>query len=105
MEINSGLIYDLVFTFLVATVTFFILHFKNNPTSLRKVFEYSYMMKLISGYLPIVAVLGIVAPTILGLYNFSILGLYIAIPMFFGPIIFSRVFKNRTEDDLMLYEE
>ncbi len=44
--------------------------------------------KLIIYILPLVSILGLLIPTIFGKYNLAILGIYIAVPSIFAPIIY-----------------
>lgn len=46
--------------------------------------------------LPVLAVVGILTPLLLGLSNFSILGIYLAVPMLLAPVV-ARSFRPSTE--------
>lgn len=50
--------------------------------------------KIILYFLPIFAVVGVTVPLIMGQPNLSLLGSYLAIPMFFAPIIYLKYLKN-----------
>lgn len=50
--------------------------------------------KIILYLLPILAVVGVTIPLIIGQSNLSLLGSYLAIPMFFAPIVYLKYLKN-----------
>lgn len=57
-----------------------------------RLFELTYVLALVG--LPIVAVVGIAVPLLLGQPNFSILGIYLAVPMILAPIV-ARSLRGR----------
>lgn len=105
MEMGTELIYSVFFVIFVATATFLIIFFKNDPMSRKKVFEYNYLAKLLLFTVPFIAIIGVITPTIVGLYNLALLGVYMAVPMFFGPLIYYLYFyKWVHKDDFQLEE-
>jgi hypothetical protein len=105
MEIDTGLIYNVFFVIIASTMTFLIILFKNNPISRKKVFEYNYLAKIILYTLPFLAIIGVITPTIVGLYNLALLGIYMAVPMVLGPLIYYLYFFKRIHDDVFKLEE
>jgi len=56
--------------------------------------EFKLTGKIILYLLPILAVVGVTIPLIMGQPNLSLLGSYLAIPMFFAPIVYLKYLKN-----------
>jgi heme/copper-type cytochrome/quinol oxidase subunit 2 len=105
MAMGNDLIFSVFFVMFVATATFLIIFFKNDPMSRKKVFEYNYLAKLILFTLPFIAIIGVLTPTIVGLYNLALLGVYMAVPMIIGPLIYNLYFyKWVHKDDFQLEE-
>ena len=75
-----------------------------NPSFIKKL-DSVYLMKLILYLMPVVAIIGIAGTLLLGLYNFSVLGLYLAVPMIMGPMIYYAFFQRQTKDDPNLDED
>jgi hypothetical protein len=105
MGIDTDLIYNVFFIIIACAVTFIIIFFKNNPISRKKVFEYDYLAKMILYTLPFLAIIGVITPTIVGLYNLALLGIYMAVPMALGPLIYYLYFFKRIHDDDSKLEE
>jgi hypothetical protein len=59
--------------------------------------------KIVLYVLPILAILGTVIPLFFGKYNYSILGLYIAIPMILAPIIYLMYCRNKYEHTRIMW--
>jgi len=53
--------------------------------------------KLLLYSLPVLAIIGIAAPLALGKYNFSLLGSYLAVPMFLSSAVYIKYRKNFSE--------
>jgi hypothetical protein len=99
MELGTDIIFNVSFVIIVSTVTFLLIYFKNNPISRKKVFDYRYLVKLILYMLPFIAVVGVVTPFIVGLSNLALLGIYMAVPMILGPLIYYLYFNKYLNDD------
>jgi hypothetical protein len=102
MDFNSDILFNIVFVIVVSTLTFFIIYFKNNPASRNKMLDYDYISKLIIYLLPFLAIVGVITPLILGMYNFAILGIYLAVPMLIGPLIFYVYFYRQIEEEAII---
>ncbi|WP_094227388.1 hypothetical protein [Methanolobus psychrotolerans] len=57
--------------------------------------------KLILYALPIMGILGLLIPTIIGQFNLTLLGSYLAIPMIVAPLIYHK-YKDNTSDSIEL---
>ena len=67
----------------------------------KKNLDILHLVKLIMYVLPVLAIIGVYGPLVLGLSNFSLLGLYLALPMVLGPFIYIVVFRRQSGlDDL-----
>jgi hypothetical protein len=64
-----------------------------------RVTDFDAFHKIIMLGLPLIALIGVTVPLVVGLANFSILGMYLAVPMITAPLLF-KFFLNKDIADI-----
>jgi hypothetical protein len=53
-----------------------------------RITDFNIFYKIIMLSLPLIAIVGVTVPLVVGLSNFSILGIYLAVPLVAAPLLF-----------------
>lgn len=64
-----------------------------------KTSNYDFVRKALIYVLPVAGLLGVTIPTLYGLINLTMLGIYLAIPMISAPLIYYVVFIKRADSE------
>lgn len=62
-----------------------------------KTSNYEFIWKAIFYAIPVAGLLGVIIPSLFGLINLTMLGIYLAIPMIVAPAIYYVVFHKSTD--------
>ncbi|WP_148266621.1 hypothetical protein [Methanocella arvoryzae] len=65
----------------------------------KKTSNYEFVRKALIYSLPVAGLLGVTIPTLFGLLNLTMLGIYLAIPMISAPLIYHFVFVKRADSE------
>jgi hypothetical protein len=104
MQIDDNFAASIPFALIVIFITVLLLNSKfvlKSDFAALKIFiplfnritDFDVFHKIIMRGLPLIALIGVTVPLVMGLANFSILGIYLAVPMIAAPLLF-KFFLN-----------